>query len=221
MKSKIQPHVKICCISSQAEAQLAIDCGASALGLVGPMPSGPGIIDNQQIKEIASAVPPPISTFLLTSETNAADIINHYKKVNTSVIQMVDALTDNGYVQIKQSFPHVKLVQVIHVIDKSSIEQAQQAAQFVDAILLDSGNPGLSIKELGGTGRTHDWQLSKMIKEKINIPLFLAGGIGPDNVIDAIRTVQPFGIDLCSSVRTNNQLDATKLKALFTAISQA
>lgn len=221
MKSKIQPHVKICCISSQAEAQLAIDCGASALGLVGPMPSGPGIIDNQQIKDIASAVPPPISTFLLTSETNAADIINHYEKVNTSVIQMVDALTDNGYVQIKQSFPHVKLVQVIHVMDKSSIEQAQQAAQFVDAILLDSGNPGLSIKELGGTGRTHDWQLSKMIKEKINIPLFLAGGIGPDNVIDAIRTVQPFGIDLCSSVRTNNQLDATKLKALFTAISQA
>ncbi len=221
MKNRNQPHVKICCISSQAEAQLAINCGASALGLVGPMPSGPGIIDDSQIKKIASAVPPPISTFLLTSETNANDIINHYKKVNTSVIQMVDALTDNGYAQIRQHCPHIKLVQVIHVIDDDSIDQAIHAAQFVDAILLDSGNPNLSVKELGGTGRTHDWQLSKTIKEKIGIPLFLAGGIGPDNVTEAIRTVQPFGIDLCSSVRTEGQLDATKLQALFRAIGHA
>lgn len=214
----VKTRVKICCISSVNEALLAIKYGADALGLVGKMPSGPGVIDDALIQQIAKAAPPPVSTFLLTSETSADAIIEHYKKVNTTTIQIVDALPLDDYKKIRAAFPHVKLVQVIHVMDQNSVIEAIEAAQFADVILLDSGNPSLAIKELGGTGRRHDWTLSKQIRESINIPLFLAGGLNKDNVKDAIELVQPFGIDLCSSVRTNGNLDEEKLEALFKAI---
>lgn len=211
-------RVKICCISSTDEAKLAIQYGASAIGLVGKMPSGPGIIDDELIHQIAKSIPPPISTFLLTSETDSTAIIAHHKKVNTSTIQIVDALTDRQYHLIKEELPNVKLVQVIHVLDENSVDEAIEISELVDAILLDSGNPNLATKVLGGTGKTHNWELSRKIRENIDIPVFLAGGINKDNVNQAIEIVQPFGIDLCSSVRTNGQLDESKLDAFFNAI---
>lgn len=213
-----RPRVKICCISSVNEAFTAIKYGASALGLVGQMPSGPGVITDELINKIARIVPPPIATFLLTSETQAENIIAHYKRVNTSTIQIVDELTNRQYERLRNELPHVKLVQVIHVINQNSVKEAIEISAFVDAILLDSGNPNLSIKELGGTGRIHNWDLSRQIRESIKIPLFLAGGINKDNVRQAIEYVQPFGLDLCSSVRTNGQLDEKKLEEFFKAI---
>lgn len=214
----MRTRVKICCISSVEEAQMAIKCGADALGLVGHMPSGPGVIGDELIAEIAQSTAPPISTFLLTSETDAQAIIEHHKKVNTTTIQIVDALSAGTYQDIKAALPSVKLVQVIHVIDEKSVEEAVEAAQFVDAILLDSGNPNLKVKELGGTGRTHNWTISRQIRDAIGIPLFLAGGLNANNVKKAIEVVEPFGLDLCSSVRTNGQLDAAKLETFFKAV---
>lgn len=213
-----RPRVKICCISSIDEARIAIEYGASALGLVGHMPSGPGVIGDELIYQITKTVPPPISTFLLTSETKPQAIIAHYKRVQTSTIQIVDELEKREYELIRKELPNVKLVQVIHVIDKNSIKEAIEISNYVDAILLDSGNPNLSVKELGGTGRTHNWELSREIRKSIPIPLFLAGGLNKDNVKQAIDTVQPFGLDLCSSVRTNGKLDQQKLKDFFKAI---
>ena len=218
MQGTLKPRVKICCISSLQEAQLAIAHGASALGLVGHMPSGPGIISDELIAQIASSVPPPISTFLLTSETSSASIIAHYQKVKTHTIQIVDTLQEGSYTDIRQALPHVKLVQVVHVIDQKTVDEAIELSQFVDAILLDSGNPNLQVKELGGTGRVHNWALSRQIRENISIPLFLAGGLKAENVREAIETVQPFGLDLCSSVRTNGQLSQEKLERFFDAI---
>ncbi|UAB86034.1 phosphoribosylanthranilate isomerase [Zunongwangia sp. SCSIO 43204] len=213
-----RPRVKICCISSIEEAKLAVEYGASALGLVGHMPSGPGVIGDELIYQIAKAVPPPISTFLLTSETKPQNIIQHYKRVNTTTIQIVDELEQREYQLLRDELPNVKLVQVIHVIDENSVKEAIEVSNYVDAILLDSGNPNLSVKELGGTGRTHNWELSREIRKVIPIPLFLAGGLNKDNVRQAIETVQPFGLDLCSSVRTEGQLDRQKLKDFFNAI---
>lgn len=213
-----KPRVKICCIGSVAEAMTAIQYGASALGLVGNMPSGPGVIDDKTIQEIAIAVPPPISTFLLTSETSLQGIVDHHKKANTTTIQIVDELEGRQYQSIRRQLPGVKLVQVIHVVDENSIKEAIELSDFVDAILLDSGNPNLSMKELGGTGRTHDWELSRRIRESIKIPLFLAGGLNKDNVKQAIEVVQPFGVDLCSGVRTNGRLDERKLEDFFKAM---
>lgn len=211
-------NVKICCISSIEEATLAVKYGASAIGLVGKMPSGPGVIADELIAKITKNTPPGISTFLLTSETNAKSIIEHHKKVNTSTIQIVDALHNRKYQEIREELPNIKIVQVIHVLDENSVREAVEIAEFVDAILLDSGNPNLTTKELGGTGRTHNWNLSRQIRENIGIPVFLAGGINKDNVMQAIDNVQPFGIDLCSSVRTNGKLDEKKLASFFEAI---
>ncbi len=212
------PRVKICCISSVEEARIAVECGAAALGLVGHMPSGPGVISDELIGDIVKTVPPPVATFLLTSETDPAAIIAHHKKVHASVIQIVDALAERQYDILRRELPAVKLVQVIHVTDERSVTEAIEVSQYVDAILLDSGNPNLAVKELGGTGRTHNWDLSRTIRESIDIPLYLAGGLNKDNVRQAIDKVQPFGIDLCSGVRTNGKLDAAKLQAFFAAI---
>lgn len=218
MQGTRHPRIKICCISSAQEAQDAIRAGAAALGLVGAMPSGPGVISDEAILSIARSVPPPIATFLLTSETDAAKIIRHHHRVQTSTVQIVDALDRGTYRDIRLALPGVKLVQVIHVVDESSIDEALRLAEQVDAILLDSGNPTLAVKELGGTGRVHNWQLSRKIREQLDTPIFLAGGLHPGNVREAIETVEPFGLDLCSGVRTNGQLDVQKLEAFFAAV---
>lgn len=213
----MKPRIKICCISSVEEAKLAIAHGASALGLVGPMPSGPGVITDELIFEIAQAVPPPIGTFLLTSETKVENIIAHHAKVLTNTIQIVDSLSEGFYHQIKTALPAVKLVQVIHVIDEASVDEAVRLSAEVDALLLDSGNPNLEIKVLGGTGNIHNWKLSRKIVEQSKVPVFLAGGLKAENVQQAIDEVQPFGLDLCSGVRTHKKLDTSKLEAFFKA----
>ena len=213
-------RIKICCISSVEEAKTAIDFGASALGLVGKMPSGPGVIADELIARIVRLVPPAVSSFLLTSETKPDDIITHYKKVYTSTIQLVDALEGRDYLTLRNELPGVKLVQVIHVLDENSVTEAIEISESVDAILLDSGNPNLNIKELGGTGRIHNWQLSRQIREQVKVPVFLAGGLNSHNVREAIETVQPFGIDLCSGVRSVGKLNRQKLEAFFKEIEK-
>ena len=213
-----RPKIKICCISSLEEAFLAIKHGADALGLVGNMPSGPGVIADELISQITKHVPPPIATFLLTSERKASDIIAHHQKVQTNTIQIVDSLLEMDYAKIREAIPTVKIVQVIHVLNEKQIDEALEIEQWVDAILLDSGNPNLKVKILGGTGNSHDWKLSRKIREAVNKPVFLAGGINAQNVKQAIAEVNPYGIDLCSSVRTNGQLDASKLDIFFKAI---
>ncbi len=214
-----RPHIKICCISSPEEAQIAIDFGASAIGLVGQMPSGPGIISDELIAEIAGNAPSHIATFLLTCETEAQAIIAHHKKVQTNTVQIVDALQSGTYTEIRQALPDVKLVQVIHVTGNKSLEEALSIAHHVDFILLDSGNPNLAVKELGGTGRTHNWAISRRIVEKVSVPVFLAGGLQADNVRAAIEAVQPYGLDLCSGVRSLGKLDPFKLEKFFVAVS--
>src|ERR1700676_3089598 len=215
------PRVKICCIASIDEAALAVDYGASALGLVSHMPSGPGVIGDKLIAEIAATVPPAIGTFLLTSRQKVTDIIKQQRVFRTNTIQICDRLTQGTHRELKDALPGISVVQVIHVTGSESIDEAEQVAPHVDAILLDSGNQKLAVKELGGTGRTHDWSLSKAIRERIGVPLFLAGGLTPENVDQAIEEVGPFGLDLCSGVRTDGKLDETKLRRFFSAVRNA
>jgi phosphoribosylanthranilate isomerase len=204
--------VKVCCISSIEEANIVISAGITAIGLVGNMPSGPGVISDELIKTIAASVPSGIDTFMLTSETSAAKIIEHHHRTLTNTIQIVDELKDGTYNDIRLALPSVKLVQVIHVIDDKSVDEAVQISEFVDALLLDSGNPSLNVKELGGTGRVHNWSLSRKIVEQTKVPIYLAGGLNSDNVQEAIDVVQPYCVDLCSGVRTNGKLDSIKLE---------
>lgn len=215
----MKTRVKICCISSQQEAELAIRMGASALGLVGRMPSGPGVINDDTIASIARLVPPGVATFLLTSETAAAGIIQHQQRVQTNTVQIVDRVETSTYASLRSALPAVKIVQVIHVLDETSVAEALQAAEHVDALLLDSGNPNLNVKELGGTGRVHDWQFSRKIREQARVPVYLAGGLNPENARQAIEIVEPFGLDLCSGVRTHGKLDPYKLENFFLAVN--
>src|SRR5712691_562577 len=218
MNATRTPRVKICCIGSVEEATLAIECGASALGLVSHMPSGPGVIIEKQIAEIAAAAPPPIGTFLLTSKQNVNDIIAQHCFCRTNCIQICDHLTGGTHRQLKDALPGISIVQVIHVAGPESVDEACAVAPHVDAILLDSGNQKLAVKELGGTGKTHDWTLSRTIRESIDIPMFLAGGLTPENVALALQEVVPFGLDLCSGVRTNGKPDEAKLRGFFAAV---
>jgi phosphoribosylanthranilate isomerase len=206
------PRIKICCISRENEAKTAIEFGASAIGLVARMPSGPGPISDELIRQIADTIPPPVATFLLTSETTVRKIIEHHNRTNTNTIQIVDSLLSGTYSQLKTALPCVKIVQVIHVIDERSVDEAIGISEMVDAIFLDSGNPKLKIKELGGTGRIHNWKLSRQIRDKSKCPVFLAGGLNPENVRQAIEEVQPFAVDVCSGVRTDGNLDRKKLE---------
>lgn len=207
--------IKICCIQSLDEAKTAILLGASAIGLVSEMPSGPGVISEDLIAEISSQIPPDISTFLLTSKQNTDKIIEQLKRCKTNSVQIVDDLIGGNYSDIREELPNINIVQVIHVTDEMSIEKTVEISEQVDSILLDSGNKNLTVKELGGTGRTHDWNLSRKIVQEVKIPVYLAGGINASNVTKAINTVKPFGIDLCSSVRTNGKLDKNKLTEFF------
>ena len=211
------PKIKICCISTNEEAHLAISCGASALGLVSAMPSGPGVVDEGLIAQIIRSVPPPIATFLLTAQQNADAIIEQQHRCRPNTLQLVDTVAESELMRLRRALPGIALVQVIHVTGPESIDEACAIVPLVDAILLDSGNQKLDIKQLGGTGRVHDWSISRVIRERCGKPVFLAGGLNADNVRAAIADVNPFGLDLCSGVRTEGKLDELKLRAFFAA----
>ncbi len=214
----MQTRIKICCISSIEEAAIAIRLGADALGLVGKMPSGPGPIEDELIASIVKTIHPPIASFLLTSEQSADAIIDHVKKVNTNTVQIVDELMEGSYQQIREALPYLKIVQVIHVTGEESIEQAIHLQKEVDAFLLDSGDPKAVVKTLGGTGNRHDWSISKKLVEAVKVPVFLAGGLNAGNIAEAIQIVKPFGVDICSGVRSNGYLDAEKLSRFINAV---
>ena len=215
------PKVKICCISSVDEAKLAIQYGASAIGLVSAMPSGPGPIPEELIAEIVPHIPDGIGSFLLTSKQDAESIIAQQRRTNVNTLQLVDAVPVEVYQRLRKELPWIAVVQVIHVTGEESVAEAKSVAPYVDRILLDSGNPTLAVKELGGTGRKHDWNISRKSVESVNVPVFLAGGLNAENVHEAIEFVRPYGVDVCSGVRTNGKLDEEKLGNFFNAVSSS
>jgi phosphoribosylanthranilate isomerase len=220
MKPPAHTRVKVCCMKSIEEVWMAIDAGASAIGLVSPMPSGPGPISNERAAEIAAQVPPGIDAFLLTPLQTVEELVEQNRLVKARTLQLVDALPPGAHAELRRAMPGVKLVQVIHVVGPESVDEAVKVAPEVDAILLDSGNPALKVKVLGGTGRRHDWALSREIRERVDVPVWLAGGLNPENAREAIDTVGPFGLDLCSGLRTGEgyDLDPDKLERFMAAV---
>lgn len=211
--------VKICCINSIEEAELAISLGAAAIGLVSEMPSGPGVIGEESITEISNYAFGKVNTFLLTSKQDVDSVIKQLKKFKINTVQIVDKLNNGCYTDIKLALPNIKIVQVLHVNNNETIDEARAIENEVDAILLDSGNDKLKVKELGGTGRIHDWSISRRIVESVNIPIYLAGGLNPNNVAEAVKTVNPYSVDVCSGVRTNGKLDKEKLTIFFNSLN--
>ena len=210
-------RVKICCIASNAEADLAIAAGADAVGLVSAMPSGPGPIPESDITSIVRFVGRRAATVLLTSRQDASSIADQLHRMRPTIVQLVDELAEREYVALRASNPEVALMQVIHVRDEVSVEEAQRVAPHVDAILLDSGNPTAAVKELGGTGRVHDWSISRAIRDAVHVPIFLAGGLRASNVAAAVAAVRPYGVDVCSGVRVDGRLEAGAVQRFISA----
>ncbi len=210
--------IKICCIRSAGEAQRAVAAGATALGFVSAMPSGPGVIPDELIASLIAGIPPEIDRVLLTSRTDPDAIIAHQRALQPTTLQLVDAVSPSARRKIKHALPGVRIMQVVHVTGEASLDEAVGAAETADLLLLDSGNPALAVKELGGTGRTHDWRVSAAIRGAVRIPVFLAGGLTPGNVASAVETVRPFGVDVCSGVRTNGLLDEEKLRRFMASV---
>ena len=208
-------------MGSVDEANTAIELGASAIGLVSRMPSGPGPIEEELITEIVSAVGSRVETFLLTCETSADAIIAQQRRTGASTLQLVDSVEAGAHEAIRHSLDGTRIVQVIHVVGDDSLDEAIEAAQTADALLLDSGNPKLAVKELGGTGRRHDWKISRRIVESVGIPVYLAGGLNRENVREAMDAVGPYGVDVCSGVRTNGRLDRGKAADFINAVTES
>jgi phosphoribosylanthranilate isomerase len=209
---------KICCIRDEDELATAVMVGASAVGLVSAMPSGPGPIDDDTIARLLRRVPPGVSSFLLTCETEADALVEQWRRLPADCLQLVDRVGPETYGRLREAIPGVRLVQVIHVEGEEAVEEARAAVDGpdghgADAILLDSGRPGAEVPELGGTGRVHDWAVSRAVVEAVDVPVFLAGGMNGDNVAGAVAAVQPYAVDVCSGVRTHGRLDPVKLEA--------
>lgn len=197
---------------------MAIAAGAFAVGLVGEMPNGPGPIADEAISEIAAHVSARhgdrIWTTLLTSRTDGEAIANHIADTGVNSVQIVDDPAPGAYRVIRLAHSKIRILQVIHVEDAGAIEIARRAAEDADVILLDSGKPSRPERTLGGTGDIHDWSISKQIVDAVNKPVFLAGGLNPENVGAAILAVRPYGVDICSGLRDKSRgyvLDQAKL----------
>ncbi len=212
--------VKICCIQSIADAQIAIDNGAYAIGLVSKMPSGPGVISDEKIRKIAIWAPNDIKTVLLTSLQNVDELVTQIDYCNPNIVQLVDCQDAETYETLQMIFPDLEIMQVVHIVDEDSALLAKDVSHYVDYLLLDSGDPNLETKELGGTGKTHNWEISKMIVDYIEVPVFLAGGLNLDNVSEAITKVNPFGVDICSGLRLDGRLDETKVKQFMKNVNR-
>lgn len=200
---------------------MAIAAGADALGLVARMPSGPGPIPDAIISEITAFAPPPVATFLLTSETTADAIAAHVAATGPNTVQIVSHIDQRESERLARLIPHVRRVQVIHVEDRQAVDLIDVYGPHVHAFLLDSGRPSAAVAELGGTGRRHDWSISAEFVARSKRPVFLAGGLFPGNVTEAVSLVRPFGLDLCTGVQTNGQLDVRKLTDFVSAVARA
>lgn len=214
-------RLKVCCIREKREIDLAVRHGASAVGLVSAMPTGPGVLTDDEIADLLDRVPEGVDAFLLTSETVVGRIVEQARRFRPDVLQLVDRLSPQVHEELRARLPGLRLAQVVHVTGSDVTEEAIRVPPGVDVLLLDSGRPDAEEKELGGTGRTHDWSVSRRIRDRVEIPVWLAGGLRPGNVAEAIRAVRPHGVDVCSGLRPEGHLDEDVLARFVAAVRRA
>jgi phosphoribosylanthranilate isomerase len=208
-------------MASVAEARMALAAGADAIGLVSAMPSGPGVADDATIREIAAWAPPPLDAWLLTPLEEADALATQIADAGVRTVQLVRHLDRGAHRALRRLVPGLRIVQVVHVEDETALDLARAYAETADAVLLDSGKPSAAIPILGGAGQAHDWNISRRIVEAVDRPVFLAGGLNPGNVAEAVEKVRPFGLDLCSGLRREGALDQGLLTAFMRAVATA
>ncbi|MCO4771258.1 MAG: phosphoribosylanthranilate isomerase [Deltaproteobacteria bacterium] len=216
-----RPRIKICCISSEQEVAIAVAGGADLLGFVAPPLGGLGVIPVERIAELISLVPPGCVAVLLTGLTGFEDIANQVRLARPDGVQLVRSTTPETRRALREAFPGLRLLQVVHVHGEDAIDDALAAQEHSHGLVLDSAVLGGPTEQLGATGTTHDWSISARVVAAVDVPVYLAGGLSAANAAQARRVVGSFGLDLCSSVRTQGRLDQDKVSAFVAAAQSA
>ena len=204
--------VKICANKSIEDAKNCIESGVDIIGvLVGQEHASVDFIDKKTAKEICDFVDKRCDISLVTHLKNSEEIIKLTKFIGNNVIQLHSDIDEYEVENIKKSLPNVKLVRLVHISNDGEIVTNIDSIKYADYYLLDSFN--LKTNQVGGTGLIHDWYKSKELIKLLNKPTFLAGGLNPDNVEEAIKIVQPYGVDVNSGCKNKNGVkDAEKVK---------
>ena len=194
--------VKICANKSIEDASMSIDAGADIIGiLVGQVHTSNDFVDKETAKEIADFAKEKCDISLVTHLTDADEIIELSKYIGNNVIQLHSDIVEDEVEKIVKELPDVKLVRLIHISSEGEICSDYKSMKYADYYLLDSFN--LNTNQVGGTGLTHDWNKSRELIEKLDKPTFLAGGLNPDNVKQAIEIVRPYGVDVNSGCKNS------------------
>ncbi|MFA5384974.1 MAG: phosphoribosylanthranilate isomerase [Eubacteriales bacterium] len=211
--------IKICGINNFEDLQSCIKAGADALGfLVGlTHPAEDKLEDIRLAKSLIDRIPPFVSTVMVTHLTNEGEIVNLARCMGTTSVQINDYTEPSVLKKVCDGLKDIKIIKSVHVTGSDAIELTKAYLPFADAILLDSREG----PRIGGTGKTHDWEISRKIVQESNKPVILAGGLNPGNVYEAVKKVQPFAVDVNSGVETNFRKDPAKINLFINEARRA
>lgn len=213
----VMTKVKICGVTNVEDALASISFGADAVGfLVGRVHSSTSVfLSPEQAAEIVARLPPFCSSVLVTHLSRPEDVLPILKIANVTTLQLHGNTAPQEAIEIKRKIPFLKIYKAIHVFDESALQEGKRYVGCVDGIVLDTAIRATG--QVGGTGQTHDWGISKSVVRSSGLPVILAGGLNPENIIDAIRTVQPYGVDVNSGInKPNGTKDHEKLRLFIT-----
>jgi phosphoribosylanthranilate isomerase len=198
-------RVKICGITNLADAQAAVQAGADALGFIFCEKS-PRYVTVAQAAEISKQLPPLIMRVGVFVNAPEALIMRAIAEVGLTTLQFHGDESPEECLRFG-----LMNMKAFRMKDAGTLEQIAQ--YHTDAYLLDAYSPDIR----GGTGHTFNWDLA-LEAQKFGKPIFISGGLTPENVAEAIRKVHPFGVDVSSGVESSSgKKDHAKVKAFITA----
>ena len=191
-------RVKICGITRKEDLDAAIVAGADAVGFVVGVDSSPRNIALEKAEKLIRQVPPFVKSVLVTVP-KSIDECGTYEKLNPDAIQ-IHGENLQAAASVRLKIPNTLLIGAVNANLANTVDVISQASKIFDAVLLDSFYDG----RYGGTGIVHNWELSKRVRHAIHPkPLILAGGLNPENVAEAVRTVEPYAVDVSSGVESH------------------
>ncbi len=211
VRMEVLMRTKVCGIRNLQDAMTAINAGADAVGfLVGITHLAEDKISKEDARNIIEKLPPFVSTVLVTHLTDKDEIVELAKYLHVDTVQIHDYIPPEDVKYVREKLYYCKILKAIHVLDRDeALNMVKLFEGCCDALLLDSRTK----ERLGGTGLTHDWNVSREIVEKSSVPVILAGGITDKNSYDAVKKVRPYGIDANSGVEIDGYKSYEKVKA--------
>lgn len=193
-------RVKICGIKRIEDAFSAVRWGADSVGfLVGQRHASPDFVTPDQAREMILRLPPFITKVMVTHLHTAKEVVALADQVCPDTVQLHGEIPHNEIRELRRQRPHLRILKSFHIVDEASIEYGVPYVGIVDAFVLDSVN--VETGEIGGTGLTHDWTISRRVVARYPTPVILAGGLTPENVQDAIHAVRPYAVDVNSGLK--------------------